>query len=259
MKRRDFLMASGGFAAVALPGLARAATPCPPPTFSVSGQTVTTACGSVASGTFTTNFPLTENPISQGGIWQNGGVGGTMPYGNVQTVSGRAMADRYIGLNDGYPDSSAILNPVHWPFNADQWAEVTVYHDPAYTPTSSHEVIIALRGTVNVNGPYHYPHYHVLFTLGGFQLFWLNGVMGNFTEISATTHNGGLAFLKTGDVLRAEIQGTAIRVYQNTVLKYSATDASIATGQPGPMFFVREQSGQDYSRFCISRFRCGNL
>ncbi len=208
---------------------------------------------------YTTTFPFTENPISESGKWQNGGVGGTMPFSNVKTVSGYAMADDYIYGGESYEDSSAILSPGYLPLSPNQWAEVTIYLDAGYTPTSSHEVIIALRGTVNVNGPYYYPHYHCLFSLSGFQLFWLNGEMGNFTEITPTAENGGITSVANGNVLRAEINGTAISIYQNGTLKYTATNGSIATGQPGPMFFVRAGSGQDYAKFCISRFRCGSL
>jgi len=209
---------------------------------------------------FDTSFPATENPISEGGIWQNGGQGGSMPFGNVQTISGKAMAAAYVAAGE-YTDASAIIDPSFRNYGPDQWAEVTVYRDVAYTNTAAHELIIALRGTVNVNGPNYYPHYHLLLTMGGgFQLFWLNGVYGDFTEITGiTTSNGGISNLVTGDVLRGEIQGTAIRLYLNGTLRYNATDSNITTGQPGMMFFVREGAGQDYSKFCISRFRCGSL
>lgn len=210
--------------------------------------------------TYATSFPATENPISEGGIWQNGGVGGTMPFSNVKTVAGLAMADDYIYTGQDYEDSSAIIDPAFRNFGPDQWAEITIYHDPAYTPTSSHEVIVAMRGTVTVNGPNYYPHYHFLMSVnGGFQLFWLNGTLGHFVEISTSAHNGGLSAFVTGDVVRTEVQGTALRIYQNSVLKHSATDANISTGQPGCMFYVVDFPRQDLAKFCISDFSCGSL
>ncbi len=44
MRRREFLRSSTGFAALAVPLLGRAATPCPPPAISVGGSTVLTSC-----------------------------------------------------------------------------------------------------------------------------------------------------------------------------------------------------------------------
>lgn len=214
----------------------------------------------VAPDSYETSFPATENPISEGGIWQNGGVGGTMPFSNVQTVSGLAMADDYIYGGEDYEDSSAIIDPAFIDFGPDQYAEITLYIADGYTPTSSHEVIVALRGTVNVNGPAYFPHYHFLFTQGGgFQIFWLDGTFGDFTELSPTAHSGGFPPFASGDVLRCEFQGTTYRVKYNGSLRYSGTSAHIATGQPGAMFYVVDNPGQDLSKFCISHFKCGSL
>lgn len=214
---------------------------------------------------YETSFLANENPISEGGIWQNGAVGGTMPFDNVMTSGGKALAANYV-VDDEYTDASAILDPAIYPFGPDHWVEITIFREPGYTNTNSHEVIIALRGTVNVDGPFYYPHYHLLFTMGGgFQLFWLNGVYETFSELTSQAHNGGINNLVTGDVIRGEIQGTQIRVYlydalnQVFVLKYSATDSHIATGSPGMMFFVRAGAGQDKAKFCITHWRGGPL
>ena len=44
-----------------------------------------------AARTYTTNFPLTENPISEAGNWINGGTVG-LDWTNVSTTPGLASA-----------------------------------------------------------------------------------------------------------------------------------------------------------------------
>jgi hypothetical protein len=59
-----------------------------------------------AARTYTTNFPLTENPISEGGNWVNGAVVG-LDWSNVSTTPGLA-----IGRNSGtvnYADAVALV------------------------------------------------------------------------------------------------------------------------------------------------------
>src|SRR6266849_8339361 len=56
--------------------------------------------------TYTTNFPLTENTISEGGKWINAGVVG-LDWSNVRTTPGFAF-----GTNSGtvaFADSCALL------------------------------------------------------------------------------------------------------------------------------------------------------
>src|SRR5690242_8443364 len=113
MKRREFLMVSGA-AAASLPMIGRTATPCPPPSFSTGSQTVTTACpSSSGGGLYSTTFPLTENPISEGGKWLGGKTNGTV-FQDVRTTPGRAFAS---AINNGYDDSLAILNQSGIPSN----------------------------------------------------------------------------------------------------------------------------------------------
>src|SRR5437879_2900763 len=59
-----------------------------------------------ASNSYSTNFPLTENPISEGGRWLNGGTVG-LDWTNFRTTSNKAYGLE-VGTN-GYDDSTAIL------------------------------------------------------------------------------------------------------------------------------------------------------
>jgi hypothetical protein len=55
---------------------------------------------------YSTNFDLTENPISEGGIWTNGGTDG-QGWKDVRTASGYAFGTQT--GTDTYLDSTAIL------------------------------------------------------------------------------------------------------------------------------------------------------
>src|SRR5271165_5159275 len=89
------------------------------------------ACRLVSARSYTTTFPNTESPISQGGNWLNGQTTGTV-WTNVNTTPGIAIGTM-IG-NQGppqqYADSTAVVNGTWGP---DQDVSVTV---KIITPTS---------------------------------------------------------------------------------------------------------------------------
>ena len=59
-----------------------------------------------SQGTYTTSFPLTENPISEGGKWIGGQSAGGNLWGNVQTTPGLAFG---VSEPTQYGDPTAIL------------------------------------------------------------------------------------------------------------------------------------------------------
>jgi hypothetical protein len=77
-----------------------------------------------ASGpmTYTTSFPLTENPISESAHWINGGTTG-IDWGNVQTTPGLAHGAVVSG-GPPYNDSTAVLSGT---WGSEQTAEATVH------------------------------------------------------------------------------------------------------------------------------------
>ena len=60
-----------------------------------------------AGRTYHSNFPKTENPISEGGNWINGGTTG-LDWGNVLTTPGKVFGDQTPGTPP-YKDPTAIL------------------------------------------------------------------------------------------------------------------------------------------------------
>ena len=124
-----------------------------PGTFSVTatqqgGTLAATAVVIITSpstgNSYTTNFPLTENPISEGGRWINGGTVG-LDWTNVRTSPGKAY-----GTQSGasYTDSTALLTG-SW--GNDQQVTATVY---ATTPPAENcypEVELRLRSAISAH------------------------------------------------------------------------------------------------------------
>ena len=89
--------------------------------------------------TYTTNFPLTENPISEGGKWINAGVVG-LDWNNVRTTPGFAF-----GTDPGtvtYADAWALLTGTWGP---DQTVQATIKEQNPNT-SCHQETELVLRG-----------------------------------------------------------------------------------------------------------------
>src|SRR5207344_3173850 len=74
-----------------------------------------------AGGSYSTNFSLMENPISESGRWINGGVQG-IDWTNVRTTGGMAVGTMP-GNGYQYADSTAVLTG-NW--GPDQTAQAVV-------------------------------------------------------------------------------------------------------------------------------------
>ena len=76
---------------------------------------------------YTTNFPLTENPISEGGEWINGGVVG-LDWTNLSTTPGFTFGTQPgTAGSASWADSWALLTGAWGP---DQTAQATI-NDPS--------------------------------------------------------------------------------------------------------------------------------
>lgn len=227
MKRRDFVFGSVSAAGVMIPGVALAAQPCPPPQVSLSGGTsVATTCAITTGRSYSTNFDLTENPISEGGVWFNTG----QPWTKVRTANGLAFGTN--GARDSYDDSYAYLSG----FGPNHQGEAVVHVDPNLVG-DPHEVEMLLRwadSTQTARG------YECLFNFqGGVQIVRWNGPFGDFSVLSANGPNYLGRKLVTGDVVKATIIGNTITAYINGVLMSQVDDSVWTTGQPGIAFFKR--------------------
>ena len=185
----------------------------------------TVAAPAVGAHTYTTNFPLTENPISEGGRWINGGTVG-LDWGNVRTAGGLAYG---ANLPQTYADPTAILSGA---WLSDQSVQGTVYWGNP-TLAAGPAVELHLRMTV---GAHSITGYECTFGRSSTDTYLLivrwNGALGNFTILLNTHHASNYAVV-TGDVVKATIVGSTIRVYRNGVLMGQATDNTFTGGSPG--------------------------
>jgi hypothetical protein len=187
-----------------------------------------------AAQTYTTNFPLTENPISEDGEWINGGAVG-LDWTDVRTTSGFAF-----GTDPGtafYADSFAMLTG-NW--GPDQAVQATI-NDPNPNTNCHQENELLLRGNVSAHSA---TGYEVTVKASNDVNSYLiivrwNGAYGDFTYLMPTL--GGSAYgVKTGDVFKATIVGNVITAYINGVLKAQVTDPNNVwrTGHPGMGFYL---------------------
>ena len=93
--------------------------------------------------TYSTNFPLTENPISEGGNWVAGQSAGNNLWGDIQTNGTIAFG---VSLPTAYGDPTGILTG---PWGPDQTAQAVVRVSQVPFGTRCHEVELRLRTTIN--------------------------------------------------------------------------------------------------------------
>ena len=177
-------------------------------------------CTAGFSLTYTTNFDVAENIISEGGVWSHAAV----DWMNVKTSGGIAYGTQTAG---GYNDSYALLSG----FGPNQTATAIVHvASPIPNDGHTHENELLLRFTDAVHSA---AGYECLFSSSGaHQLMRWNGPMSDFSDIP-TTYTGQASAIKEGDTLKATIVGNVITMYVNNVKMLQGTDNTYQTGKPG--------------------------
>jgi len=199
--------------------------------------------------TYTTSFPLAENPISDNGNWVNGMEAG-LNWHNVMTTPGLA---RGTDAEEAFSDPTALVTG-SW--SADQTVEATVY-SVNQTESYYQEVEIKLRSQISalrITG------YEILFRClknsnAYMAVVRWNGAIGDFTYLSNKT--GSQYGVANGDVVKASISGNLISVYINGVLVDSVTDDAFASGNPGMGF--NYGCGSTYGDFGFTKFTASDL
>jgi hypothetical protein len=183
--------------------------------------------------TYTTDFNLTESPISEGGRWHNNGLDWTF----VGTANGIAFGTQKIGVArvppGQYDDSYAYLTG----FPPDQQASGVV-HLGTIDGGCSHEVEILLRWADSAHNAHGY-ECNLAYNGAYAEIVRWNGALGSYTYLNRGSVPGGV---HEGDTLSASIVGTTITLSVNGVVRAMATDATFPTGNPG-MAFYRGASG----------------
>jgi hypothetical protein len=200
---------------------------------------------------YSTSFQLDEDPISEGGMWLNGGKDG-IAWVDVVTKNGvayggktrMAVAERRVeqgnlesqsptpegGVPEGdYDDPTAVLAGT---WGKDQHAQARVF---SRNPTEEYfqEVEIRLRSTIT-------PH-----RCTGYEVFWRclktekgyaeivrwNGKVGDFTSLQRLV--GPQYGVEDGDLVEATIVGSVLKGFINGVEVISAIDDTYGSGSPG--------------------------
>ena len=193
---------------------------------------------------YATQFELDEDPISEGGIWINGGRDG-VDWVDVVTKDGVAYGARSrMGVAErraeqgnladqapegDYDDPTAVLAGV-WGRN--QHAKATVF---SRNPTDEYfqEVEIRLRSEI---APHRCTGYEVFWrclkTEAGYaEIVRWNGKRGDFTSLKRIS--GPQFGVENGDVVEAVVIGNSIKGFINGVEVISATDDTFDAGSPG--------------------------
>lgn len=188
----------------------------------------------VFAQTYTTNFPIVENPISENGNWLNGGLAGS---NNVQVSPAGIAHGVYTDHLPQYRDPNAILTG-SWSPN--QTVQATVYcNNP--NPSYYQEVELHLRRTIVAGSPGTQTGYEINWACRGSAgnysgvASW-DGALGAFTSLDGGAFQGNQYSVVTGDIVKASIVGSTISVFKNGTQLYTITNNKWVSGSPGMGF-----------------------
>jgi hypothetical protein len=210
---------------------------------------ISLSCSESLPRTYSTSFPLAENPISENGNWINGQVDG-LDWHNVVTTAGRAIGT---DSPEAWSDPTAVLTGT---WGADQTVEAAVY-SANQTESVYQEVEIRLRSRISaqlITG------YEILFrclksTNAYMAVVRWNGALGDFSYLSIK--RGSQYGVADGDVVKASIIGSEIKVYINGVLLDTVVDGIFSTGNPGIGFNFG--CGSTYADFGFTELTASEL
>lgn len=184
---------------------------------------------------YSTAFPLTENPISEGGAWVGGSRGGRSItghlwnglrlWGDVQTDHGIATG---VDEPTEFGDPTAILAGTWGP---SQTVTATVRVSRALTGHCCHEVELRLRTTITDKSITGYEAYCSVMQDNQYcHIARWNGPNGSYWNFETQTVN---AYFEDGDVITATATGTnptVITLFRNQHKILEATDTGAAGG-----------------------------
>jgi hypothetical protein len=195
-----------------------------------------------APKTYTTKFPLTENPISEGGIWLNGKKDG-LDWADIRTTPGFAFGTEIGGDRpelQKYDDSTALLKGTWGP---EQTAQATVHRTNKDNDNIYQEVELRLRSSIS---PHNATGYEVMFRCSKSPKAYCNiarwdGILGAWMMLKET--HGSQYGVADGDVVKATIAGQVITVYINGVQIVQTKDYLFTSGNPGMGFYLEKATG----------------
>lgn len=215
--------------------------------------------GASVPTSYTTSFPLTENPISEGGIYTQGLSTG-VDWQDCRTTPGKCFATGDSGAS-GFNDPIMIMAG-RWTTNK-HFSQATVVKQAGYAPSAAHEIELHVGTTITAHST---KTYEVNWALGTpVTVIRWEGAVGVF-DFGMANPTSGTAFTCTnGDVIKAVYDSTSgnvsIGCYLNGTLTCTFTDNTagrILTGSPGIGFFARPAGDIVLSNYCYSSMTLGN-
>lgn len=193
----------------------------------------------VVARSYTTQFGLTENPISEGGNWINGMTTGGA-WHDVKTADNVARGTTG-ATSLLFNDPTAVVTG-SWGSNQTATATVVITNRANDFP----EVQLRLRTSIASNS---IAGYEIIFSCRDdincyVQIVRWNGPFGDFDYLESL--GGSQYVFQTGDQLKATIVGNTITGYINGVEVIQATDTSaqrINSGSPGIGFYLQGSGG----------------
>jgi len=180
---------------------------------------------------YSTSFTGTENPLSEGGVWINGGSVG-LDWSNCQKYANHATGTVITGGSSGADDATAVLAG-SW--QADQRCWGTLLTDSVNNIGT--EVELRLNTTITANSITGYEIDCGLQSgLQGIQIVRWLGPIGSFIILPPGFVPPPAAFT-TGDIIYSSNVGGLISVYLNGTLVVQATDTAYTNGSPGIGFW----------------------
>jgi hypothetical protein len=212
--------------------------------------------------TYTTSFPNTENPISEGGRWMSAGIFGS--WSDMRTTPGLAFGTQDTPVSPPYDDSCALLRPApgkSWGRNQRIIGRVKIANRGSWT--GFHEAILLLRSHMCTGVLKTYECLFPCTTSTKLEFTqWLGplatnpgGIAGNPLSFGAHGEQSSWPGLADGDYVMAQIVGTVATMSHQpsagggftTYLTYdTATDAvKYSDGMPGIAHWKNGTSNHD--------------
>lgn len=224
-------------------------------------RTARTYTSGGSANSYLTTFPLTENPISEGGIWVRGlaeGLDWKNPATGLASDGTTRVAYGARVPSNNFDDAIAHLKS----YSANHWCQGTIYNDGSVTGLP--EVELLLRSTISANSAIQY-EIDILADGRLYIVQWL-GALSNFhIEAGPITTNVSIA---NSAVWYAQINGNTIIVKCNGTQVYTGDittflNAAINAGNPGMGFYANngtpDPNTQANRTFAFKAFSVGNL
>ena len=214
---------------------------------------------------YQTNFPATEDPISENNNWVNGALTG-LDWGNVQTTPGHVFGTNINpGCSNSKPDAcNDSIAALTGTWAANQSVCATVFIGSGLSRTSgTYELELHLHQSIASHNAPGYEFNYSLFNNGNqyMQIVRGNGALGSFKVLG-----GGVSPipLNNGDIFCASAIGGSLKSWLTRAGAVVATagpitDTTFTGGAPGVGFFNGAGTLADNENFGFTSFQASEM